>query len=325
MRVSGWPRALALAGGHVGLNGRLASDKTAIRNYTGRLEHEVCRVREFHKYEGLGNDLIFFMGSEDDVLARVRDRQAWMAALCDRHTGAGADGVMFVAQGSGDVTASISYYNADGTPAQMCGNGLRCACLLMYHTGLVGAGRMFAVHMRGAGRRRCVIEQADGRRGFVEVEIGSPERGRGAKGEPDRLGLSVLGHQLDVIPLSVSNPHAVIFDQVDPGDMEKLGPAIEIDPMFPDRVNVEFARVAPDGGIDLVVWERGCGFTRACGSGACATAVAAMWEGKVGSEVPVPVRLPGGTLWVRLDSDDVIWLRGEARRVYTATMDPESF
>jgi diaminopimelate epimerase len=284
------------------------------------------KTMDFSKYEGLGNDLVFFAGREDKLLGAVDDRTAWMARVCDRHLGVGGDGLMFVApHPDGDKTARIAYYNADGSPAEMCGNGLRCACLFLLHRGAVATGAWFTVEMGGAGLRRCRIEEAYGHEAVVEVEIGSPERGRGAEGEPERLALTVAGREVDLVPLSVSNPHAVTFQDLDQSDREALGPAIERDAHFPDRVNVEFARVAPDGGLDLVVWERGCGFTQACGSGACAAAVAAIWEGHVEAGRPVAVNLPGGTLHVRLDERDVIWLRGAARRAFEGTLDPDNY
>lgn len=281
---------------------------------------------EFHKYEGLGNDLIFFEGSEDHRLEDVTDRTAWMTGLCDRHLGVGADGIMFVEHTpDDDLLASIAYYNADGSPAEMCGNGLRCAGLFLHHLGHAAVGEWFTVQMSGAGPRRCRIEKANGHQGTVEVEIGTPERGRGARDEPDTLELFVEGRDVHLLPLSVSNPHAVTFQHIDREHMQTLGPAIEHDEHFPERVNVEFATVAEDGAIDLVVWERGCGFTQACGSGACATAVAAIWEGHGRRGEPIQVRLPGGPLWVRLDEDDVIWLRGAARRAFQGTIDPKNF
>jgi diaminopimelate epimerase len=283
-------------------------------------------LTRFFKYEGLGNDLVFFSGQVEEVLGTITDRPAWIAALCDRHRGVGGDGVMFVSPRPGSaVLAHISYFNADGSPAEMCGNGLRCACLFLHHQGLVKVAEQFTVQMALAGERRCTIHDVQGNAGTAEVEIGTPVRGAGARNNPQRLTLTVDGTTLDLVPLSVSNPHAVTFDPLTREQMEVLGPALETDEHFPGRVNVEFASVAEDGSIDLVVWERGCGFTQACGSGACATAVASIWEGHSDRTRPVVLRLPGGQLIVRIDDDDVIWLSGHARLAFEGTLDIANF
>jgi diaminopimelate epimerase len=278
-------------------------------------------VIQFWKYEGLGNDLVFFEGPASSVLPG--DAAAWISAVCDRHLGVGADGIMCVEHTSESLDlARIHYFNADGSTAEMCGNGLRCAVLFLHHRGLAPLGEPFTVEMAGSGRRRCVMHEHS----RIEVEVGRPTRGRGAEGEPDRIRVGVEGREVELIPLSVSNPHAVTFDRISRAEMEAIGPSIEHHRLFPDRVNVEFAHVARPGTIDLVVWERGCGFTRACGSGACAAATAAVWEGLCDPDTSIEVRLPGGTLHVRLDTErDVIWLEGPARLVFTGSLDPTDF
>jgi len=270
----------------------------------------------FSKYEGLGNDLVFFEGAPD------RDA-AWIAALCDRHLGVGADGVMFVEHTpDAEDRAVIHYFNADGSPAEMCGNGLRCAVLFLHHLGHVDPEESFSVTMIGSGRLRCTFHDAS----RIEVEMGKPERGKGAEGAPDRMRLDVEGNEVELIPLSVGNPHAVTFQDVPRALMEIYGPSLEQHRIFPDRVNVGFASVREPGKIDLVVWERGCGFTQACGSGACAAATAAIWEGLCDADTPIEVHLPGGTLHVRLDTtEDVLWLTGPARLVFKGTLDPDAF
>ncbi len=274
----------------------------------------------FSKYEGLGNDLIFFDGAPDSARPGALEDRAWIASLCDRHLGVGADGVMFVERRfDSEDRAVIHYFNADGSPAEMCGNGLRCAVLFLHHLGHVAAGESFSVEMIGTGRLRCIFHDAS----RIEVEMGTPQRGQGAEGSPDTIRLDVEGREIELIPLSVGNPHAVILDDVPRIRMEIIGPALERHRLFPDRVNVEFAAVRAPGKIDLVVWERGCGFTQACGSGACAAVAAAVWEGLCDADEPVEVHLPGGTLHVRLDtSENVLWLTGPARLVFRGTLEP---
>ena len=274
----------------------------------------------FRKYEGLGNDLVFFEGSTDSVRPGVGNDPAWIASVCDRHLGVGADGVMFVEhRPDGEDRAVIHYFNADGSPAEMCGNGLRCAVLFLHHLGHVDAGESFSVEMVGSGRMHCTYHDAS----RIEVEMGSPERGRGAEGSPARMRVDVAGRDVEIIPMSVGNPHAVILEDMPRARMESIGPVLERHRLFPDRVNVEFAAVRAPGKIDLVVWERGCGFTRACGSGACAAATAAVWEGLCDADEPIEVRLPGGTLQVRLDTEqNVLWLTGPARLVFSGELAP---
>lgn len=265
----------------------------------------------FAKYEGLGNDFVVVDGVE------VTEAQA--VALCDRHLGVGADGVLMVGMHGG--RPSMRVINADGSQPEMCGNGLRCVAIHLSRTGAL-AERDFEVDT-GAGPHRCRI-LADGR---VEVEMAVPTL------DPDRVPVradsplvdapfDVDGSTLRVTAVSLGNPHAVTFDDVSEERRFVLGPRIETDPRFPNRVNVGFARVAADGGIDLHVWERGAGWTRACGTGACAAAVAAVETARVPRGQPVPVRLPGGPLTIVVDAPGrPVRMTGPARHVFDGEVD----
>jgi len=274
----------------------------------------------FLKVEGLGNDFLLIdlrcpadgprspapgpCEAHPDPAALAR----WLAylqqrapALCDRHTGVGGDGLLLVTPPQRpDAAATMLVINHDGSRPEMCGNGLRCVALY-----LADGPTALSVDT-DAGARACRVKP-DGRVGEVEVDMG--------RAEPlgDRI---VAGRRFATF--SLGNPHAVAF--VGPGeDLEQLartlGPIVEVDPQFPARTNVEFARREPDGSLTLWVWERGCGITAACGTGACATLAAAVAEGLALAEMSVRVQLPGGPLTLRL-ADGRVWMTGPARLVF---------
>ncbi|HEY8376548.1 MAG TPA: diaminopimelate epimerase, partial [Nannocystis sp.] len=229
-------------------------------------------------------------------------------ALCDRRFGVGGDGILVVAPPrSPGAAATMIVVNHDGSRPEMCGNGLRCVALVV-----AGGARELVVDT-DAGPRACTVRDfAPGTcsSGQVAVDMGSPRW----------LGEHELGGRR-FTAVSMGNPHAVCFVGAgeDPEALAReLGPAIEVDPAFPGRTNVEFARVEPDGSLVLWVWERGCGITAACGTGACATVAAAVARGLAPCGRDVPVRLPGGPLQVRQDHEGAaLVMTGPARVVFT--------
>ncbi len=267
---------------------------------------------EFTKVEGLGNDFLLLDrrgASVAEVEADVRSLAGLAPSLCDRRTGVGADGLLLVgpprAPGS---EASMWVLNFDGSRPEMCGNGLRCVALAV-----AGAGRHTITIDTDAGPRPCIVTAEHAGAGEVEVDMG-PGESRG-----DHLPAAGAGRRFASI--SMGNPHAVAFvgPDEDPEALARgLGPGVERAAEFPEGTNVELARVEPDGSVLLWVWERGCGVTQACGTGACATAVAAARRGLVPYEVPVTVRLPGGPLEIRVPKDPALGVRmsGPARLVF---------
>jgi diaminopimelate epimerase len=266
----------------------------------------------FAKMHGLGNDFV--------VVDRRREGMPVPSAvavrLCDRRFGVGADGVLSVLT-SPDAPTAMHVTNADGSVAEMCGNGLRCVALWSVREGLLppGGGPVAT----GRGPLDCRV---DGDR--VSVSMGR------ATFEPSRVpvvssaaevvdeAFAVDGGTIRLTALSMGNPHAVTF--VDgPVDLHAmathLGPLLEHHPRFPARVNVGFARVTSPRSLDLVVWERGSGLTLACGTGACAAVVAARRVGVVAPTGPVEVRLPGGLLVIDERDDDVV-MSGPAAFVF---------
>jgi diaminopimelate epimerase len=267
---------------------------------------------EFTKVEGLGNDFLLLDRRRDEVAA-IEAELTTLAGLapevCHRRTGVGGDGILVL--GPPRVAghdASMWVVNHDGSRPEMCGNGLRCVALVA-----AGPGRHVLTIDTDAGPRRCevIAERSDA--GEVEVDMG-PGRSLG-----ERRPAAGEGRTFDAV--SMGNPHAVAFvgAHEDPEALaRRIGPGVERAPEFPEGTNVELARVRPDGSVRLWVWERGCGITEACGTGACATAVAGVRRGLLPADVPVVVWLPGGPLEVRVPADPTagVRMRGPARVVF---------
>jgi diaminopimelate epimerase len=225
--------------------------------------------------------------------------------------------------------------NADGSEAEMCGNGLRCVAKVLYERD-PGLRRSPLLIETGAGVLACELEVTGGEVVAVTVEMGKPRLGRGeipmlpgGDAPATRQEIQARGRIFHATAVSMGNPHAVIFVDDPAEDLrglaESYGPTIETAPLFPRRTNVEFARVRGRE-IDLVVWERGCGITLACGTGACATAVAAGIEGRLAFGTEATVHLPGGALFITVAPDGSgVRMRGPARRVFGAELELARF
>jgi diaminopimelate epimerase len=250
-------------------------------------------------------------------------------AICDRHFGIGADGVLAILPGvEGDVRMRV--LNADGGEAEMCGNGIRCVAKVLYESEPALRRHILRIDT-GAGLLECALDAAGGEVRSVTVEMGRPRYTRdeiplapGGDSRAVREPITVLGRTFRFTAVSMGNPHAVIF--VDGHEdlralAERFGPVLEVAPGFPRRTNVEFAHVRGQE-IDLVVWERGCGITLACGTGACATVAAACVEERLQRGREVTVNLPGGPLGITVAPDDsVVSMRGPATTVFRAELD----
>lgn len=236
---------------------------------------------QFTKMQGLGNDFVVIEGP-------LQLSRAEIAALCDRRLGIGADGVLVVSRLD---LIRMEYWNADGSAAEMCGNGLRCVARFAYDRGW-SHERNFQIQTPNGVRTVRVIDD------LIEVEIGRVS----VSGHAD-----VEGHRLHLI--DVGNPHAVIMvDDVDGVDVPELGERVGTDARFPDGSNVEFAKVS-GGAVRMRVWERGVGETSACGTGMVATAFVATKTDRL--EGTIEVAVPGGTGYVEF-REGVAWLRGPA-------------
>lgn len=256
---------------------------------------------EFRKYEGLGNDFI------------VVDTRAWPATnrsalgpeaaqrLCDRHFGVGADGVLRLEPGAPGTVARMTVLNADGSVAEMCGNGLRCVARYLRDVGEAVTPEIIVD--TGAGPLPCRFIDDD-----VEVSLGAVTDGGVALVEVD--GLTVRGRHI-----SLGNPHFVVSAPGGRDEAARIGEALQRHAAFPAGVNVSSRRFTGPGAATLHVYERGCGLTLACGTGAGATAATAWLDGDVAWGTPLQIGLPGGTLVISGGLDG-LWLKGPARAVF---------
>ncbi|MCA9667204.1 MAG: diaminopimelate epimerase [Myxococcales bacterium] len=281
----------------------------------------------FRKLHGLGNDFVVVDGFDvpiPDALARsARD-------VCDRHLGVGADGVLLVAR-SDKADAAMRVINADGSEPQTCGNGLRCVAKLLGDHNAELAGREALTIETVAGVVSCtLLYGAGGRVARVRVDMGaaSLERASLPMRGPGRFiddTIHVDGAEFRGTAVSMGNPHLVIFagsEDTAPRELaERYGPMLETHAAFPERTNVEFVHPRPDGALDLAVWERGCGLTRACGSGACATVVAAVVTERHAPDTPLEVHLPGGPLTITVSEDlGSVLMEGPACEVFSGEL-----
>lgn len=254
-------------------------------------------ARRFWKYHGAGNDFVVVEGPPLPTAEEA-------LRLCDRRRGIGADGVLTVLPPRAGGAAFMHVHNSDGSVAEMCGNGIRCVARHLAERGGLEGDLLVETQ---SGTRRCTVHRdAQGRVEAVTVDMGA------ARLEGEQV-FQLGEERLEALRVSMGNPHVVIFDGPSRGQAERVGPAIER--LVPGGVNVGFARAHP-GGLDLLVWERGAGLTEACGTGACAAAVAAVRSGRVPGGGPVAVRLPGGVLEVTVGADLSVRMKGPAERVF---------
>jgi diaminopimelate epimerase len=271
----------------------------------------------FAKWQGTGNDFVLIEAKEE------RDWPRLARAICDRHFGVGADGILLVLP-SERADLRMRIFNPDGSEAEMCGNGIRC---FVRHAVERGLARPHDGRLRvetAAGVLTAELLDEPGREGWVRVGMGRPRFAPAeipvlAEVEPPirNFSLTVDDQIVSVTCVSVGNPHAVHFyaRPVASYPLEQVGPKVETHPVFPQRVNFEVARVLNRELIEARVWERGAGATLACGSGASAVMVAARLHSLV--ENRVEVRLPGGALLLEWDGEGEVYLSGPAERVFT--------
>jgi len=269
---------------------------------------------KFTKMHGLGNDFVVINGFTE----QVENDTELAIAICDRHTGIGADGLIVILP-SEKADFRMRYINSDGSLAEMCGNGIRCLSKYAYEHGLTDK-KEFLVETLG-GLNRQVLSVEDGKVTAVSVDMGRPKFKRAEipmLGEGDEVigeSIDVDGTKYRITALSTSNPHAVVFvDDVEKAPVDKVGPLIEHHPLFPRRTNVEFVHVLDRSNIRMRIWERGCGETLASGSGSSASAVASIINGFTERDVTVHVRL--GRLHIKWPQDGSITMTGPATEVF---------
>jgi diaminopimelate epimerase len=262
---------------------------------------------EFVKAHGTGNDFVVV----EDLTDRYQLTPELVRAVCDRHFGVGADGLIRIAPGT-EAPFFMDYRNADGSLSEMCGNGVRVVGKYLGDRGHVGSA--FDLETR-AGVKHLELHADDhGCIDRVTVDMGAPRL------DDDDRKLEVDGHSVTVTCLSMGNPHAVVFvDDVDAAPVTSLGPRLETHPAFlPAKTNVEFAQVVDRTTVRQRTWERGVGETLACGTGACAVAVAAQARGLAGR--PVTIELRGGRLELEWAPGGTVLMTGPAREVAHGTL-----
>lgn len=272
----------------------------------------------FTKMHSLGNDFVLL----DGVRRPFHLGRDHIQHLADRHRGIGCDQLIVAEPGQNGADFSMRIFNTDGSEAEQCGNGARCFAKFLHDEGLTDQTRLVV----DTGSRLIQLEIEDDWQ--VVVDMGAPGFEPAAlpfdaQDEANVYQLDVAGETVEISAISLGNPHAVLLvDDVDTAPVERLGPAIERHSRFPQRTNVGFACPITRSKIRLRVWERGVGETLACGSGACAAAVACHRLGRIDEEIEV--ELPGGIASVRWPGQGPVFLRGPAVTVYRGEIDPDA-
>lgn len=277
---------------------------------------------KFTKMHGAGNDYVYF----DCTKEQIADESAAAIALSDRHFGIGGDGIIIIKKGT-KADFEMVMYNADGSRGAMCGNGIRCVAKYVYDNKLTDKTSISIESMGAVKYLELTVE--DGKMLSARVDMGKPILE--AKSIPVicdsekaiMQSIVVDGKEYKMTCVSMGNPHAVIFIDCSPKEfpLEKVGPLFENNEVFPDRTNTEFAFVQDRKNIEMRVWERGSGETLACGTGASATAVAAILNGLADNEVTI--HLLGGDLDISWsgNEEDSVFMNGPATTVFTGEID----
>ena len=284
----------------------------------------------FTKMQGCGNDYIYFDCTSVDFPGGAQGEREAAIKLSDRHFGIGGDGIIIIKKGK-SADFEMVMYNADGSRSQMCGNGIRCVGKYVYDAGYT-KGREFTVESMGAVKYLKVIKGEPGdKETWLSVDMGSPilqavKIPVAAQGDKVIMHpLTVEGKEYKITCVSMGNPHAVVFIDKKPAEFPvcELGPFFENNAFFPERTNTEFAYVEDRRTIWMRVWERGTGETLACGTGTCATVVAAILNGFVDAGEKITVHLVGGDLQIEWSGNeaDSVFMTGPAKNVFTGEVE----
>ena len=277
---------------------------------------------KFTKMHGCGNDYIYFNCFETPV----EDPEELSVRISDRHFGVGGDGIVLICP-SDKADAKMRMFNIDGSEGKMCGNAIRCVGKYLYDNGIKRCNPLTIDTLSGIKTLNLNIG-ADGKVDSVRVDMGKailkPEEipvkldGETAVARP----VTIDGKEYKITCVSMGNPHCVVFTDTDVSELplEKIGPKFEFDSLFPERVNTEFINVIDKNTLKMRVWERGSGETLACGTGACASAVAAVLNGYCEKNSDITVKLAGGELIIRY-TDEAVYMTGEAKTVFTGEVE----
>lgn len=274
---------------------------------------------KFTKMHGCGNDYIYVNGFEEQIPAE--NKEQIVMALSDRHFGIGGDGVIFI-NPSNVADFEMEMYNADGSRAEMCGNGIRSVAKYVYDKGMTKQDTFTIVSCSKVKYMEVTAKDENGKAAMIRVNMGSPEliaNNIPVVSDNEMVideEIVVNGRSYQMTCVSMGNPHAVVFvDDVKNLELEKIGPDFENHERFPKRVNTEFVKIIDDDNVEMRVWERGSGETLACGTGCCATVVACVLNGYTKNKVTVHVL--GGELEIEWDrEEDIIYMTGPATTVF---------
>ena len=278
---------------------------------------------KFTKMHGIGNDYVYVNCFKETVT----DPAAVARFVSDRHFGIGSDGLILI-KPSDIADCEMDMYNLDGSQGAMCGNGIRCVAKYVYDYGIVNKTNISVATKSGIKYLDLTLGK-DGKVALVKVNMGSPiltARQIPVVSTSEQVinkPLDVNGTTYNITAVSMGNPHAIVYmDELDTLDIEKIGPQFENHIAFPDRINTEFVKVIDRHTLQMRVWERGSGETLACGTGACAVAVASTLNGLVEEDTPVTVKLLGGDLqilWNR--QENLVYMTGPATTVFDGEID----
>lgn len=272
---------------------------------------------KFEKWQGLGNDFVII----SEVAFPEKGLADWARILCDRRFGIGGDGLVWIGKSDREDFKMV-IQNSDGSPADMCGNALRCAVAYVYEKGIVPKPDM-TIETDAGIKTGNVQLNAEGKIEGIKINMGKPiwepEKIPMNSKEVKEVPLEAAGQTFLVTGLNTGVPHGVVFVENFDWDWHTAGQELMVHPAFPLHTNVDFIQVLADDHLLMKVWERGAGPTLACGTGACAAAVAAAATGKAGREVRVT--LDGGDLQIAWDEADFIWMTGPAQRSFCGMTD----
>ncbi|OON96502.1 MAG: diaminopimelate epimerase [Candidatus Epulonipiscioides saccharophilum] len=268
---------------------------------------------EFWKMNGIGNDYIYFNCLDTELT----DPESLAIRLSNRHFGIGGDGIVLICK-SDIADAKMRMFNADGSEGKMCGNAIRCVGKYLYDTGIVQKTNLLIETLSGIKGLELYVE--NGLVQAAEVDMNAPIL------EPDKIPVLLKGEsivnreikigqeQYNITCVSMGNPHCVVFvNDVAGLDLDKIGPLFEHNDLFPDRINTEFVQILDESTYKMRVWERGSGETLACGTGACAVAVACVLNGFANLNEKITIKLRGGDLVIRYTNETVFMTGGATK------------
>lgn len=274
---------------------------------------------KFTKMHGCGNDYIYINGFTEKITPK--DKPDLVRKISDRHFGIGGDGAIFI-NPSDQADFEMEMYNADGSRAEMCGNGIRCVAKYVYDNGMTDKTKISIISCGQVKYLELFLK--NGKVDIVKVNMGSPRLAPqeipvlmdAGKDKVIEEPITVAGREYKMTCVSMGNPHAVIFmDDVENLAIEKIGPCFETHGLFPNKTNTEFVKILDRQNVQMRVWERGTGETLACGTGCCATVVACILNGL--TDETVTVKLLGGELQITWDrTENLVYMTGPAETVF---------